>query len=119
MPPIKGDYGLLRMAVKNLLTNASEATVDKGEITIRTEWNGKAIIEISDNGVGIHSDRLETIFRPFFSMKNTGHGLGLAMVKRAVTMHQGVIEVTSEEGVGSKFTISLPQNNSPISTQER
>ena len=119
MPSIKGDYGLLSMAVKNLLTNASEATVDKGEITIRTEWNGKAIIEISDSGIGIPSDRLETIFRPFFSMKNTGHGLGLAMVKRAVTMHQGIIEVSSEEGVGSKFTISLPRNNSAISTQEK
>ena len=114
MPQIKGDYGLLRMAVRNLLVNASDATLEKGEISVKTRWNGNAIIEISDNGVGIPKDRIHTIFRPFFSMKDHGHGLGLAMVKRAVNLHQGTIEVMSQEGVGSTFTISLPVDSAPL-----
>jgi signal transduction histidine kinase len=114
MPKIKGDYSLLRMTVRNLLVNASDATMEKGEISVKTRWNGNAVIEVSDNGVGIPKDRLHTIFRPFFSMKDHGHGLGLAMVKRAVNLHQGTIEVISEEGVGSTFTISLPADCVPL-----
>jgi signal transduction histidine kinase len=108
MPEIPGDYAMLLMALKNLLINAMEAIVDHGAIFIETLWRGKAIIKISDTGIGIAKDRLTTIFRPFFSMKEQGHGLGLAMVRRAVILHRGSIEVESEEGVGSTFTIMLP-----------
>lgn len=118
MPQIKGDYSLLRMAVRNLLVNASDATLEKGEISVRTRWNGNAIIEVSDNGVGIPKDRIHTIFRPFFSMKDHGHGLGLAMVKRAVNLHQGNIDVVSEQGIGSTFTISLPVDSVPIAHKD-
>ena len=110
MPKIPGDYAMLLMALKNLLINAMEAIVDRGTIYIETIWNGEAVIKIGDTGIGISSDRINTIFRPFFSMKEQGHGLGLAMVKRAVTLHRGKIEVESEEGVGSTFTIILPGN---------
>jgi signal transduction histidine kinase len=108
IPEIQGDYKILFMAIKNLLVNAAESILENGKITVETEWNGKAIIKISDTGMGIPKNRLATIFRPFFSMKSRGHGLGLAMVKKAVILHQGKIDVESEKGVGSTFILTLP-----------
>ena len=97
------------MAVRNLLSNAIEAIPDQGIIKVETQWfDQQTIIKITDTGTGIDPDRLGKIFRPFFSMKTQGHGLGLAMVKKAVILHQGKIEVKSEKGVGSEFRIILP-----------
>jgi signal transduction histidine kinase len=108
IPEINGDRQLLSMALKNLLTNATEAINGEGIIRIETVRRKNVIIKISDTGSGIPEDRISSIFRPFFSMKNTGHGLGLAMVKKAIIAHQGKIKVESEVGVGSMFTINLP-----------
>jgi len=108
MPLIHADRQLLEMALKNLLINAVEAIKDKGIIHVSTQWNGQVVITIRDNGVGIPADRLQNIFRPFFSMKSSGHGLGLAMVKKTIIAHQGTISVESQEGRGSVFTITLP-----------
>ena len=108
MPEINGDRQFLSMAFKNLLTNATEAIDGHGTIRIKTEHGENVIIKISDTGSGIPEDRINSIFRPFFSMKNTGHGLGLAMVKKAIIAHQGKIKVESEVGIGSTFTISIP-----------
>jgi signal transduction histidine kinase len=108
IPIFKGDYRLLFMAVKNLIVNAVEATREQGEVSVRTEWSGKIYIIVSDSGCGIPKEKLQAIFRPFFSMKNQGHGLGLAMVKRAVNLHGGEIQVDSQPRVGSIFKIILP-----------
>jgi signal transduction histidine kinase len=109
IPDIYGDLQLLSMAVRNLLSNAIEAIPDQGSVSVETRRiNHQTLIKITDTGTGIDSDRLGKIFRPFFSMKTQGHGLGLAMVKKAVILHQGKIEVESEKGVGSEFTILLP-----------
>jgi signal transduction histidine kinase len=106
---IEGDYQLLSMAIRNLLTNASEAIVHDGTISVETKRVGQeTLITIADTGMGMDAERMSKIFRPFFSMKEKGHGLGLAMVKKAVILHQGHIEVQSEKGVGSQFTIRLP-----------
>jgi signal transduction histidine kinase len=110
MPVINGDYQLLVMAVKNLFNNALEAIDGDGQLDVETEWQKKAFIKISDNGNGIPEDQLSSIFRPFFSMKDQGHGLGLAMVKKAIILHHGKIEVQSQIGKGTTFTISLPRN---------
>lgn len=110
MPKFKADYKLLSMAIKNILTNAVEAIDGQGKICIETVWTGKVVIKIKDTGRGISESNLKTIFRPFFSMKAQGHGLGLAMVKKAIIMHQGKIEVDSKIGVGSTFTITIPGN---------
>jgi len=109
LPEIQADSQLLSMAVRNLLSNAIEAIPDQGTIKVETQWiDQHTIIKIIDTGTGIDPDRLGKIFRPFFSMKTQGHGLGLAMVKKAVILHQGKIEVESEKGVGSEFRIILP-----------
>ena len=105
---INGDYQFLEMIFKNLLTNAREAIQDQGTIRIQTNNGEYAEIKVSDTGTGIEPERIGSIFRPFFSMKNTGHGLGLAMVKKGIIAHQGSIEVDSELGVGTTFTIKLP-----------
>ncbi|MGD9900422.1 MAG: ATP-binding protein, partial [Calditrichaceae bacterium] len=89
--------------------NAAEAIEGKGQITIQTSLGDDVKIMVADTGIGIPEDRLATIFRPFFSMKNDGHGLGLAMVKKAVIAHRGKIDVESKKGEGSVFTISLPK----------
>lgn len=110
MQTIRGDYKLLLMAVRNLLVNAVEAMQNNGQIKIETKWNNSVQIMISDTGMGIAGDRLQTIFRPFYSKKENGHGLGLAMVKKAVIMHQGIIKVESRLYHGTKFIITLPKN---------
>jgi signal transduction histidine kinase len=110
MPEFQGDYQLLEMALKNLVTNAAEAIIERGKIKIETEWNGEVVIKISDTGTGIPEDRIKSIFRPFFSMKKQGHGLGLAMVRKAVVLHHGRIEVESKVGTGSTFIVTLPGN---------
>ena len=105
---VNGDIQFLEMIFKNLLTNASEAIDGQGIIRIETKNGEYAEIKISDTGAGIEPERISSIFRPFFSMKNTGHGLGLALVKKGIVAHRGTIEVESEMGVGSSFTIKLP-----------
>lgn len=107
IPKIPGDFQLLGMAVKNLLVNSTEAIRGDGQIKVETYWRDCVFVRISDTGTGIPAGRQTTIFRPFFTMKKSGNGLGLAMVKKAVIAHQGKITVESEEGKGSIFTISL------------
>ncbi|HID39112.1 MAG TPA: HAMP domain-containing protein [Calditrichaeota bacterium] len=108
LPEIQADHRMLYMAIKNLVINAHEAIENKGKITIQTIGNDHITIKVSDTGSGIPQDRLATVFRPFFSMKDSGHGLGLAMVKKVVIAHQGKINVESTEGEGTTFIIHLP-----------
>jgi signal transduction histidine kinase len=107
---IRGDYKLLYMAIKNIFLNAVQAIENSGQIMVQTKWNNQVYIQISDTGIGIDSARLATIFRPFYSRKKTGHGLGLAMAKKVILMHRGRIEVESKVNVGTTFIIILPQN---------
>ncbi len=106
---IQADHRMLYMAIKNLIINAQEAIGDEGVITVQTVGNDSIKIMVTDTGSGIPQDRLTTIFRPFFSLKDGGHGLGLAMVKKVVIAHQGKIDVESIEGKGTTFTIQLPR----------
>ena len=108
IPVISVDTRLLKMALKNVVLNACEATREKGEIFIETCLESDIIIRISDTGVGIPPEKLKSVFRPFFSLKEQGHGLGLAMAKRAIELHNGQIEVNSQPGQGTSFEINLP-----------
>ena len=97
----------------NLITNAKQAEREgvKSIINLDVElFNKKVVINVEDNGSGIPKDKLEQIFEPNFTTKNSGMGLGLTMVRKMIEEYKGEISVKSEEGRGTKFTIILPTN---------
>ncbi|KIC71171.1 two-component system sensor histidine kinase NtrB [Candidatus Protochlamydia amoebophila] len=103
------DPPLLKSAILNLLVNAMQAMPQGGKITVSVEkMQDEVIIIISDTGIGISKENLNKIFSPFFTTKETGTGLGLAEVQKVIQAHQGTIEVKSEVGNGTSFTIKLP-----------
>jgi two-component system NtrC family sensor kinase len=111
LPPVNGDANRLQQVVLNLCLNAREAMTDRGTIHIETRAeSGRVILEIRDTGHGIKAEDLEQIFEPFFSTKPVGQGtgLGLSVSYGIVDQHDGRIEVESEEGVGTRFTVLLP-----------
>ncbi|HAT31880.1 MAG TPA: PAS domain-containing sensor histidine kinase [Janthinobacterium sp.] len=111
LPQVKCLASQLNQVFMNLLVNASHAIKERGTITIRTgcaeDW---VWIEIGDTGAGIPPENLNRIFEPFFTTKpvGSGTGLGLSLSYGIVTKHGGKIEVASEVGQGTRFTIRLP-----------
>jgi signal transduction histidine kinase len=93
----------------NILQNAVEAIRESGVIRIET-WqdSGRVCVQFSDNGKGIPTDQIHKIFTPFFTTKEEGSGLGLAFAQRIVKDHGGNISVTSSEGKGAIFLVTLP-----------
>lgn len=110
LPLITADSELLRSVFSNLLINGAQAMKRTGgTLNVNLETMGDFVrIEISDTGVGISEENIDKIYEPYFSTKETGTGLGLAIVKKIVDDHKGFIEVESQEGSGTKFTVSLP-----------
>ena len=100
----------------NLLKNASEACIHTPdasvEISAQPVREGISLV-VSDNGEGMLPEVTERIFVPFFTTKPSGSGIGLSLCKQIITLHNGRIQVQSQPGKGSKFTIILPQNNLP------
>lgn len=106
---------MIKEAMMNLLTNAIKYNRDGGEIKFKiAKEDGNVLVQISDNGIGIEEELLDRIFERFYvvdnsrSKKISSTGLGLSIVKHIVEAHGGRIEVTSEIGKGSTFTIYLP-----------
>jgi signal transduction histidine kinase len=110
LPQVNLDRDLFKQALLNLMLNAEQAMPGGGELTIQAAKPQTATIELSliDTGKGMSAEVLAKIFRPFFSTKPGGSGLGLATVKKIVEGHGGSIEVQSEIERGTKFTIRLP-----------
>jgi len=114
VPRIRIDEVLMRQALGNLVQNAVEAMSDGGRLTVsaglRPPLGRRREVEVrvSDTGAGIPQDRLGKIFLPFFTTKPKGTGLGLALVHKIVLLHNGRIEVESQERKGTTFRISLP-----------
>jgi PAS domain S-box-containing protein len=102
------DEVLMRQAVSNLLQNAVEAMPDGGTLTIEAHVNRDIKIMIRDTGTGIPSDKLKKIFLPFYTLKDTGVGMGLALVHKIITSHGGRVDVASTVGKGTVFSIILP-----------
>lgn len=103
------DEGLMKQAFTNLLQNAVEAMQDQGTITIEAHAGKKLMIVVSDTGVGIPRERMKKIFVPFFTTKDKGTGLGLALAHKVILSHGGRIDVESREGKGTTFMITLPK----------
>ncbi|HEU4618707.1 MAG TPA: ATP-binding protein [Gammaproteobacteria bacterium] len=114
--PVDGDLVRLTQVVTNLLTNAAKFTDPGGTIALRLERHGEeALIRIEDSGLGISRDELPLIFDMFYQSSRIppdrqGLGVGLALTKRLVEIHGGVIEARSEgPGQGSLFVVRLPR----------
>ncbi len=109
LPQCELDVIKIHEVFLNILQNAIEAIDSNGVVQVSTWREGDRVcVQIADNGKGIPSDQLSKIFTPFYTTKETGSGLGLAFVQRIVRDHGGVISVTSAEGKGATFLVSLP-----------
>lgn len=110
LPKLMVDPEQVQRVIVNLVLNANDAAGDKGTIRVTTEQrNGWIMLSVSDNGCGMSKEFVaRTLFQPFKTMKNQGLGIGLFQCKRIVEAHKGRIEVESEEGKGSTFTVFLP-----------
>ncbi len=109
LPHCKVDMVKINEVFLNIFQNSIEATKENGMIMVRT-WvdGGNVMVEISDNGEGISKGELKKIFTPFFTTKEKGSGLGLALSLRIIQDHGGNISVSSKKGRGSSFLISIP-----------
>lgn len=109
LPPVSGDRVKLQEVILNLLKNAKDAVGSHGTIRLFAETaENHLTIQISDNGCGIPSEHLETIFDAFVTYKSGGTGLGLSIAKRVVEAHGGNISVSSVTGQGTAFFVKLP-----------
>lgn len=113
IPEIECFPNQLNQVFMNLLVNSAQAIPEKGTITVRTFVDGPCVkIQIGDTGTGIAPENLSRIFEHGFTTKRMGlgTGFGLSIVHKIITQHQGHIEVQSEVGKGTTFTITLPLN---------
>lgn len=111
VPAIMANSGELLQVFLNLFVNASHAMDEHGELTITlAEGSNGIIVKVADNGCGIDEKDLKSIFNPFFTTKDVGvgTGLGLSISYGIIEDHQGTIEVKSELGKGTEFSIWLP-----------
>jgi len=109
VPNVRVDGDLIKQALLNILVNAQQAMPQGGELTVQTGLNGEGVsLEIIDTGCGISPEDREKIFKPYFSTKQGGTGLGLPMARRIVEEHEGRIKLESELNQGTRVTILLP-----------
>ena len=103
------DAGLLKQAMLNLILNAIQAMPGGGVLSVETRRQAGAIeIRIADTGTGIPEENRKKLFSPFFTTRKNGTGLGLAITYRIIENHHGRIDVASEPGKGTTFTIKIP-----------
>ncbi len=116
-PPVHGDHGQLQQVLLNLYNNAIDAILTRhgaegGELVVgaKAREDGKVEIFVRDNGTGINPEDQKKIFSPFFTTKPVGKGtgLGLSVCYGIIDKMGGIMEVSSEKGVGTTFTVTLP-----------
>lgn len=115
IPPMDFDREAMASILVNLLSNSMKFSPDKKEVSVKLFRDGDyAVIQVADKGIGISGKEINKIFQPFYRFENkvvsdsTGSGLGLAIVKHIVEAHGGQVEVVSEPGEGSVFSVILP-----------
>ncbi|MBF8963556.1 PAS domain-containing protein [Pontibacter sp. FD36] len=108
---LNGDVNLLEQVLINLILNAARAVKEVPEpqvwLTAGELENGKVYIKVRDNGTGIPEELMESIFIPFFTSHKDGSGIGLSLAKHIMLLHKGSIQVESQEGAGSVFTLTF------------
>jgi len=118
LPPVFGDRNQIKQAILNLVLNAVEAMQDGGRLAVTAEIGpdeDQVTICVSDTGPGVPKKMQKSIFEPFITTKKDGKGvgLGLSVVYGVIAQHGGTIDVDSEQGKGSTFTIKLPSCKEP------
>jgi len=109
LPPLFVDSQQIGQVLVNLVTNAYQAMPEGGRLTVKANHKkGQVHLSVTDTGCGIPRENMEKLFEPLFTTKARGIGLGLAVSKNLVEANGGSIEVVSEEGKGSTFTVRLP-----------
>lgn len=114
LTPVKADRDKLKQVILNLLSNAIKYNKPKGKITLSAaQQNDEVLISVADSGLGIPPDGLKNLFQRFYRVPGSekaasGTGLGLSICKRIIDLHKGRIEVQSEVGLGTTFSIYLP-----------
>jgi two-component system phosphate regulon sensor histidine kinase PhoR len=115
LPPVLAPAGDLDMILANLVDNAVKYNCDGGSITVRAQHDREWVrIDVEDTGIGIAAEHVDDVLTEFFREKRPetrnleGSGLGLAIVRRLAERAGGRLELTSEEGRGSTFSILLP-----------
>lgn len=112
LPRIQCIPSQINQVLLNLLMNAAQAIEEHGVITVTTGYDEHWVwFSVADTGAGIPAEKIEEIYQPFYTTKPRGQGtgLGLALSRSIVDKHTGVLEVTSEPGVGTCFTVKLPR----------
>ena len=109
IPPVEHDPNQINQVLLNLLLNAIQAMDKPGTIHVSLRCDGdRALITVADEGKGVAPENLSNIFRPFFTTKGHGTGLGLSLARRIVEAHGGSVGVRSEVGKGAQFEVRLP-----------
>jgi signal transduction histidine kinase len=112
VPTVMADREALRSVLTNLIINGLQAIDGEGgKLTIKLSSDSggqRAVVEVTDTGRGIAPEDISKVFEPYYSTKETGTGLGLAIVKKVVDDHGGTVSVTSMQGSGTTFTVTLP-----------
>jgi signal transduction histidine kinase len=110
LPPVPLDVDLFKQALLNLLLNAEQAMAEGGELIVQARPGEPSWVrlDVIDSGAGMGVETMANCFKPFHTTKPGGSGLGLPTTRRIVEMHGGRIEVQSEPGKGTQFTLWLP-----------
>ena len=109
LPSIKLDSQTLQQALTNLVKNALEAMPDGGQLLVRTRLVRKGVaLDVIDTGCGMKASMLLNMFKEFYTSKDGGTGLGLPTAKKIIEAHSGRINVQSEVGTGTCFTVEFP-----------
>lgn len=109
LPEIEADPNQLKQVLVNLIKNSLEATDPQGRIVVATGSQDRQVwFSVQDNGKGMPTEVLEKVFHPFFTTKDKGTGLGLAVIHKIITDHDGTVGVESAAGCGTTFTVRLP-----------
>lgn len=112
---INGDPDLMRQAVLNVVVNAIDAMPSSGRLSLRGEHaDSQCVLTIADTGPGIAPEIRDKIFNLYFSTKQSGSGIGLAMTFRAVQLHSGTIDVSGDPGRGTAFRLQFPMGRTPV-----
>jgi signal transduction histidine kinase len=118
LPMVVHDPGLIQQVTLNLLLNGIQAIPKEGTVTLELSREGEmAGIRIADTGKGISAESLPKIFKPFFTTRSEGTGLGLSLAKSIVESHGGRVEVSSVPGRGTEFRVWLPIDH-PVKKQD-